>query len=53
MPNGGAGLLFQVLDSGPGLKGRDFRVLFDPSREIGASLPGILGRRMDLHTYHH
>ena len=35
MPDGQAGLLFQVLDTGPGLQGRDFTTLFDPSHETG------------------
>ena len=35
IPNGGPGLLFQVLDTGPGLKGRDYRTLFDPTLEHG------------------
>ncbi len=33
MPGGAPGLLFQVIDSGPGLKGRDYRTLFDPLQE--------------------
>ena len=35
MQDGGAGLLFQVLDTGPGLRGREYRLLFDPSHETG------------------
>ena len=29
------GLLFQVIDTGPGLKGKDYRTLFDPLLEQG------------------
>lgn len=36
MPDGRPGLLFQVVDSGPGLGGVDYRQLFDPSSEFGA-----------------
>ena len=34
-PNGDTGLLFQVIDTGPGLRGKDYRVLFDPTHEAG------------------
>ena len=37
MPQGGPGLLFQVIDSGVGLKGADFRTLFDPTHETGVT----------------
>jgi hypothetical protein len=38
-------LLLQVIDTGPGLRGKDYRKLFDPSSEFGASqrpLPAAL-----------
>jgi hypothetical protein len=37
MPDGRNALLFQVLDTGPGLKGRDFKTLFDPSHDTGTT----------------
>ena len=30
------GLLFQVIDTGPGLRGKNYRKLFDPTSEMGA-----------------
>ncbi len=39
MPDGTAGMLFQVIDTGPGLGGRDYRVLFDPMMDTGSSIP--------------
>ena len=39
MPNGQPALLMQVIDSGPGLKGADYRRLFDPTSEFGMVLP--------------
>ena len=38
MPNGADGLLVQVIDTGPGLRGRDYRQLFDPLHEKGKFL---------------
>lgn len=35
LPCGVEGLLFQVIDTGPGLGGKDFRRLFDPLEEMG------------------
>ena len=35
MPDGQAGLLFQVIDTGHGLGGKDFQRLFDPLQEMG------------------
>ena len=35
MPSGEAGLLIQVIDSGPGLGGKDFQTLFDPTGQAG------------------
>jgi hypothetical protein len=32
-------LLLQVIDTGPGLKGKDYRKLFDPSNEFGVAQP--------------
>ena len=31
------GILFQVIDSGPGLKGRDYKLLFDPAHDTGTT----------------
>jgi hypothetical protein len=36
MPGGSDGLLLQVIDTGPGLGGRNFQRLFDPLHEMGA-----------------
>ncbi len=38
MPDGQAGLLFQVIDTGHGLGGKDFQRLFDPLQEMGKLL---------------
>jgi hypothetical protein len=35
--NGAPAILFQVIDTGPGLRGVDYRVLFDPTHEFGES----------------
>jgi hypothetical protein len=35
MPDGTGGLLFQVIDSGPGLRGRSYQSLFDPAKDAG------------------
>jgi hypothetical protein len=35
MPGGQPAVLLQVKDSGPGLKGVDYRLLFDPTSEFG------------------
>ncbi len=37
LPTGKRGLLFQVMDTGPGLRGKDFRTLFDPLLETGTT----------------
>jgi hypothetical protein len=37
MPNGTPTLLLQVIDSGPGLQGADYRRLFDPTSEFGTA----------------
>jgi hypothetical protein len=34
-PSGEPALLAQVIDTGPGLKGVNYRTLFDPSAEFG------------------
>ena len=38
LPTGVTGLLFQVMNTGPGLRGRDFRTLFDPLLETGTAM---------------
>jgi hypothetical protein len=38
MPGAGPALLMQILDTGPGLQGRDYRQLFDPTCEFGGCL---------------
>lgn len=43
LPNGGAGVLFQVMDTGPGLKGKHYRTLFDPAQEFGTWSQGEMG----------
>ena len=39
-----SGLLFQVIDTGPGLNGKDWKVLFDPTQEMGKAVETILTR---------
>ena len=49
MPNDAPGVLFQVIDTGPGLCGRDFKRLFDPLLEIGEIFSGHIRGCRALH----
>jgi hypothetical protein len=44
MPDGRPGLLMQVIDTGPGLRGADYRTLFDPAGDFGKGTGQALPR---------